>query len=96
VSIPTGINWADAMEPLEARRRAQVVASFAEYVAEDVRGHPERAPEAVASLAEWCEGDLGLFARARAVVLRDMRGAQTSAAENNREAMRLLELAATT
>jgi hypothetical protein len=38
-SMPTGFNWADAMEPLEAERRARVVASF---VAEDV--HRDRNP----------------------------------------------------
>ena len=91
---PTGVNWADAVEPLEASRQARVVASFAEYLAEDVHGHPERAPEAIASLAEWCEGDTLLLARARADVLRDTRGAHEAAAENNREAAKLLELVA--
>jgi hypothetical protein len=93
---PSGSNWADAMQPLEDRRKRQqawVVASFAEYLAEDVHGHPERAPEAIASLAEWCEGDAELLARARADVLRDTRGAQAAVAENNREAIELLELA---
>jgi hypothetical protein len=70
-----------------------VVASFAEYLAEDVHGHPERAPEAIASLAEWCDGDAELLARARAEVLRDTPGAQAAVAENNREAIELLELA---
>jgi hypothetical protein len=91
---PTGVNWADAVEPLEASRRARVVASFAEYLAEDVHGHPERALDAMASLAEWCEGDAVLLARARADVLRDTRGAQAAVAENNREAAKLLELVA--
>ena len=91
---PTGVNWADAVEPLEVSRRARVVASFAEYLAEDVHGHPERALEAMASLAEWCEGDAVLLARARADVLRDTRGAQAAVAENNREAAKLLELGA--
>ena len=91
---PRGVNWADAVEPLEASRRARVVASFAEYLAEDVHGHPERALEAMASLAEWCEGDAVLLARARADVLRDTRGAQAAAAETNREAAKLLELVA--
>jgi hypothetical protein len=31
---PTGFSWPEAVEPLEARRRARVVASFAEYLAE--------------------------------------------------------------
>jgi hypothetical protein len=91
---PSGFNWADAVQPLEARRQARVVASFAEYLAEDVHGHPERALEAMASLAEWCEGDAELLARARADVLRDTRGAHAAVAENNREAVKLLELVA--
>jgi hypothetical protein len=62
-------------------------------LAEDVHGHPERALDAMASLAEWCEGDPNLLARARADVLRDTRGAQAAVAENNREAIELLELA---
>ena len=91
---PIGVNWADAVEPLEASRRARVVASFAEYLAEDVHGHPERTHEAIASLAEWCEGDAVLLARARADLLRDTGGAQAAVAENNREAAQLLELVA--
>ncbi len=82
------------MEPLEARRRARVVASFAEYLAEDVHGHPDRALEAMPSLAKWCEGDAELLARARADVLRDTRGAQAAVAENHRHAAELLELVA--
>ena len=89
---PTGFNWADAVQPLEARRQARVVASFAEYLAEDVHGHPERALEAMAALAEWCEGDPELLARARSDVMRDTRGAEAAVAENNREAIELLEL----
>ena len=91
---PTGFNWADAMQPLEARRQARVVASFAEYLAEDVHRHPEHVLEAMASLAEWCEGDRELLAKARVAVLRDTRGAQAAVAENNREAVELLELVA--
>jgi hypothetical protein len=89
---PTGFNWAEAMQPLEGRRQARVVASFAEYLAEDVHGHPERALEAMAALAEWCEGDPELLARARSDVMRDTRGAEAAVAENNREAIELLEL----
>ena len=89
---PTGFNWAEAMQPLEGRRQARVVASFAEYLAEDVHGHPERALEAMAALAEWCEGDPELLARARSDVVRDTRGAEAAVAENNREAIELLEL----
>jgi len=82
------------MQPLEARRQARVAASFAEYLAEYVHGNPDRALEAMASLAEWCDGDPELLARARADVLRDTRGAQAAVAENNREAIELLELVA--
>ena len=89
---PTGFNWAEAMQPLEGRRQARVVASFTEYLAEDVHGHPERALEAMAALAEWCEGDPELLARARSDVMRDTRGAEAAVAENNREAIELLEL----
>jgi len=71
-----------------------VAASFAEYLAEYVHGNPDRALEAMASLAEWCDGDPELLARARADVLRDTRGAQAAVAENNREAIKLLELVA--
>jgi hypothetical protein len=46
---PTGFNWADAMEPLEARRRARVVASF---VAKDIQGDRNRAVGAIASLVQ--------------------------------------------
>jgi hypothetical protein len=92
---PTGFDWADATQPLlEAQQQARVVASFAEYLAEDVHEHPERAREAMASLAEWCDGDAELLARARADVLRDMSGAQAADAENNRHAAELLELVA--
>jgi hypothetical protein len=91
---PTGPNWAEAMQPLEVRRRARVVASFAEYLAEYVHGDPDRALEAMASLAEWCDGDPELLARARADVLRDTRGAQVAVAENNQDAVQLLELVA--
>ena len=94
MTLATGFNWADAVQPLEARRRARVVASFAEYLVEDIHGHPERAPEAMASLAEWCEGDAELLARARADVLRDKRGAQAAVAENIRHAAELLEFVA--
>ena len=94
MTLASGFNWADAVHPLEIRRRARVVASFAEYLAEDVHEHPERAPEAMASLAEWCEGDAELLARARADVLRDTCGAQAAVAENSRHAAELLELVA--
>ena len=96
MSTPTGVNWADAVESLEARRRARVVASFAEYLAEDVRRHPERTLEAIASLAEWCADDRELLVRARANVIQDTRAEQAAVVENNREAVELLELVTST
>jgi hypothetical protein len=89
---PTGSNWAEAMQPLEAWRQARVVASFAEYLAEDVHDHPDRALEAIAALSEWCDGDRLLLARARADVLRDRRGARAAVVEKNHDAVELLEL----
>jgi len=84
------------MEPVreDRRERARVVASLAEYLADDVRAHPDRALEAMASLAEWCDGDDKLLAEARTDVLRDTSAVQGSAAETNREAVGLLELVA--
>ena len=90
---PTGVHWADALSPLEALRQARVVASFAEYLADYVHGEPERALEAMASLAEWCDGNPELLARARADVQRDMREQYAAVAENNQDALQLLELA---
>jgi hypothetical protein len=89
----TGFDWADAVEPLEARRQG-VVASFAEYLAEYVHGDPDRALEAKASLAESCDGDPELLSQARADVLGDMREAHMAVAENNQDAVQLLELTA--
>jgi hypothetical protein len=95
---PSGANWAGATRPLERRERARVVASFAEYLAEDVTGHPDRAVEAMVSLAEWCDDDPRLLEQARAVVARDTREATLSAqaviAQNDRDALELLELVA--
>jgi hypothetical protein len=94
---PTGSNWPDAVQLLEARRlreQAWVVASFAEYLAEEVHDHPDQALEAIASLAEWCDGDPDLLAQARADVLRDARRTQAAAAANNWHAVELLELVA--
>jgi hypothetical protein len=93
---PTGSNWPEAMHLLEARRKreqAWVVASFAEYLAEEVHDDPDRALEAIASLAEWIEGDRELLAQARADVLQDTRRARAAVAENSKEAVELLELA---
>jgi hypothetical protein len=91
---PTGSSWAEAMQPLEAQRQARVVASFAEYLAEDVHGNPDRALEAIAALSEWCDGDRLLLARARADVLRDSRAARAAVAAKNQDAVELLELVA--
>jgi hypothetical protein len=89
---PTGPNWPEAMQPLEKRRQARVVASFAEYLAEDVRGHPNRALEAMGALAEWCEDDAELLAHARTQVVRDTREGPSAVEENNRHAIELLDL----
>jgi hypothetical protein len=89
---PTGRNWPEDMRPLEKRRQARVVASFAEYLAEDVRGHPNRAREAMGALAEWCEGDPELLAHARTEVVRDTRTGPSPVVENNRHAIQLLDL----
>ena len=90
---PTGQSWPEAMRPLERRRRARDVANFAEYLAEDVRDHPNRALEAMGALAEWCEGDPDLLAEARTEVVRDTQTAPSLIVENNRNAIQLLELA---
>jgi hypothetical protein len=74
------------------RRRARDIADFAEYLAEDVRGRPDRALEAVGALAEWCEGNSELLAHARSEVLRRRGSANMRALENNRDAILLLDL----
>ncbi len=89
---PTGRNWPEAMRPLELRRRARVIANFAEYLAEDVRGHPNRALEAMGALAEWCEGDPELLSHARTEVLRHRLRGPVANVENNRHAVQLLDL----
>jgi hypothetical protein len=96
MSMPsaTGLNWAEAMRPLELRRRARVIANFAEYLAEDVRGHPDRARDAMGALAEWCEGDPKVLAQARSEVLRHRQREQMATVENNRHAVLLLDFAA--
>jgi hypothetical protein len=96
---PTGVTFREAIRPLEDRReRARVLASFAEYLAEDAHGHPDRALEAMASLAEWCDDDPQVLEQARANVRGDARRATLSAqavvAQNDRDALELLELVA--
>ena len=84
------------MEPLETRRRARVVASFAEYLAEHDYRDPDRAVEAMTALADWCDGDRELLAQARAEVRGDTRRAQRvqeAVAENNQYAEQLLAFA---
>ena len=93
---PIGIHWADAMDPLETRRRARVVASFAEYLAEHDDHDRDRAIAGIAALVEWSEGDPELLAQARAEVRGDTRRAQRRAHrvdQNNRYAAQLLEQA---
>ncbi|MFL6243552.1 MAG: hypothetical protein ACJ73V_11095 [Acidimicrobiia bacterium] len=87
------------MQPLADRReRARVVAAFAEYLAKDVHGNSDRALAAMAALAEWCDGDPKLLAQARADLLRETRKATLTAqavvAQNDRDAVELLELVA--
>ena len=96
---PKGVHRPGGMRPLEHRReRARVIASLAEYLAEDAHGHPDRAIEAMAALAEWCDDDPQLLEQARANVRRDTRKATLSAqaviAQNDRDALELLELVA--
>lgn len=90
----TGSNSRTAMRPLELRQRARVIASFAEYLAEDVRGHPDRARDAMGALAEWCEGNAELLAHARSEVLRHRQRGQMATVEINRHAVWLLDFAA--
>jgi hypothetical protein len=94
--IESGFDRAEAVHPIYEPRheRARVVASLAEYLAEDVQEHPDHAREAIASLAEWCEGDRALLAEARMDVLRDTPTVQASAGEANRGAAKLLEIVA--
>jgi hypothetical protein len=66
------------------RNRARVVASFAEYLAEDV--------EAMGELAEWCEGDPELLAHARTKGGARHTCRAVSVVENNRHATQLLDL----
>jgi hypothetical protein len=88
----TGRNWPEAIQPLEKRRQARVVASFAEFLAEDVRGHPNRALDAMGALAEWCEDDPELLEYARRQVVRDTSEGPSAFEENNRHAIQLLDL----
>jgi hypothetical protein len=77
------------MRPLELRRRVRDIATFAEYLAEDGRGHPNRALDAMGALAEWCEGDPELLAHAP--LHHSRRTANVGVLENN-HAIQLLVL----
>ena len=95
---PTGFNSAESVQPFADRReRARTVAAFAEYLAQNVHGNSDRALEAMVSLAEWCDDDPELLVQARGDLLRETRKASLSAqavvAQNNRDAVELLELA---
>jgi hypothetical protein len=94
--MESGFDRAEEVRPVQEGRheRARVVASLAEYLAVDVQDHPDRALDAMASLAEWCEGDQELLAEARVDVLRDTPAVQASAGETNRGAAELLDLVA--
>jgi hypothetical protein len=78
------------MRPLELRRRARDVANLAEYLAEDLRGDPNQALEAVRALAEWCERDHEPLMRARTELVRHRRRGRLAAVQNNRQALELL------
>jgi hypothetical protein len=92
--VPKGQHQPNGVRSLELQRRARVIANFAEYLAEDVRGHPDRARDAMGVLAEWCEGDPKLLAQARSEVLRHRQREQMATVENNRHAVLLLDFAA--
>jgi hypothetical protein len=47
---PSGFIWVEAEQPREARRRARVIASFADYLAEYVHRNPDRVLDAMAAL----------------------------------------------
>jgi hypothetical protein len=79
----------EATRLLEQRRQARVIADFAEYLGEDVRSHPERAPEAMSALTEWCNADLELLAHPRTEVQRHRRGAPPVTMADNRYAIEL-------
>ena len=71
----------------EMQRQARIIANFAQYLAEDVRSHPERAREAREALAAWCKADLELLAHRRSDVLRHRRAGPPVAMDNNRYAI---------
>ena len=92
MSMPSATrrNGPDAKRPLdEMQRQAQIIANFAEYLAEDVRRHPERIREAISALAEWCKADVELLTHARTEVLRHRRAGPPATVENNRYAIQL-------
>jgi len=87
---PTRRNGPDEKRSLdEMRQQARIIANFAEYLAGDVRSHPERAREARSALAEWCKADVELLTHARTEVLRHRRAGPPATMENNRYAIQL-------
>ena len=86
---PNAQNRPEATCLLEQRRQARVIANFAEDLAEDVRGHPERAREAMSALAEWCKADLELLAHPHTEVVRQRSGGPSRTMADNRYAIHL-------
>lgn len=80
---PNVQNRPEATPLLDQRRQARVIANFAEDLADDVRGHPERVRETTSALAEWCKGDLELLAHPHTEVVRHRsRGSSRTMADN--------------
>ena len=82
-------NRPEATRLLEQRRQARVIADFAEYLADDVRCHPERARQAAGALAEWCRAGLELLAHPCTDVLRHRRRGPSRTVADNRYAILL-------
>jgi len=88
IASSTGRNGLDAGRQLgEMRRQARVIANFAQYLAEDVRSHPERGREATEALAAWCKADLELLAHTRSDLLRHRRAGPPATMDSNRYAI---------
>ena len=86
---PNVQNRPEATPLLDQRRQARVIANFAEDLAEDVRTHPGRAPEAMSALAEWCKGDLERLAHPHTEVVRHRRRGPSRTMADNRYAIDL-------
>jgi len=87
---PTGQKRPEPMRLRELRRQARVIANFAEFLAEDVHGDPDRADEAREALAALSKCDLELLAHTRSEVHR--REGLPAAMRKNRYAAQLLDL----